>query len=149
MKKLLGYVALAAVVFAGYYIYTNYIEYGKRIKINDHLEVYMKGKDVTEDEAKKLGNFFAESWKDDKGQKSLQLMKENGTYVVKMVVDEKKLKADSTLDESFTEIRTLIEQQIFKRSKVRLTLTDDQLKDIKSFDEHSQPSNSKDSSTVK
>ncbi len=151
MKKLLSTLLIIGLVAGGYWAYTNYFEYGKRIKINSNLEVYIKGKDVTDEEAKKLGNFFAETWKENKQEKSLQLMKQNGTYIVKMVVDEKKLKEDPSLDVSFMAIRILIEEQVFKGSKVKLTLTDDHMKDVRSFDENTQPrtKDATDSSTVK
>ncbi len=141
MKKLLPTLLIAALVFGGIWYYDNYVAYGKKVTINDNLEVFMKGDGVTEDDAKKLGNYFAETWKENKNDKSFQLSKDAAGYVVKMVVDEDKLKADSTLDLSFMAIQTLLETEVFKGSKVKLVLTNNKFKEIKSFDGNSSPQN--------
>lgn len=52
-----------------------------------------------------------------------------------MVVDEEKIKTDSTLDVSFMALRMLIEEQVFKGSKVKLILTNNKFKDLKTFDD--------------
>ena len=83
--------------------------YGKKVKINDTLEVYLKGDSVTESDAKKLGNYISGLTKDSKNEKSFQLSKDSGSYVVKMVVDGDKVKTDSTLDASFIAFKALIE----------------------------------------
>lgn len=134
MKKLLSILLIAGFVFGGLWYYDNYIAYGKKVTINDNLEVFMKGDNVTEDDAKKLGNYFAETWKENKNDKSFQLSKDASGYVVKMVVDEEKLKADSSLNVSFMAIQILLEAEVFKGSKVKLVLTNNKFKDIKSFD---------------
>lgn len=141
MKKLFPTLLIAALVFGGIWYYDNYIAYGKKVTINDNLEVFMKGDGVTEDDAKKLGNYFAETWKENKNDKSFQLSKDAAGYVVKMVVDEDKLKADSTLDLSFMAIQTLLETEVFKGSKVKLVLTNNKFKEIKSFDGNSSSQN--------
>ena len=66
--------------------------YGKRVKINDRIEVYIKN-GATEDEAKSLGNYIDTVWKGATNQKSFQLSKDSGQYTVRMVVDENKIKA--------------------------------------------------------
>lgn len=108
--------------------------YGKKIKINDTLEVYVKGDNVHDTDAQKLGNYFAELWKDSQNEKSLQLMKDDSAYIVKMVVDEEKLKSDSTLIAGFTAIRFLLETQVFNGQPVKFMVTDDHLKTIRTFD---------------
>jgi hypothetical protein len=107
--------------------------YVKKVKINDNLEVYLKGDNVSETDAKKLGNYITTLMTDSRNDKSFQLSKDSGTYVVKMVVDEDKLKADSTIDVSFIALKSLIELEVFKNSKVKLVITDNQFKDIRSF----------------
>lgn len=109
-------------------------EYGKKVKINDTIDVYLKDDNVTEADAKKLGNFFAETWKDQKNHKSFQLSKENGQYIVRFSVDVEKVKNDKLIDVSFMAIQFLIESQAFPGSKVKLILTDDHFKDFKTFD---------------
>lgn len=117
--------------------------YGKRVKINDRIEVYIKN-GATEDEAKIFGNYIDTVWKGATNQKSFQLSKDSGQYTVRMVVDENKIKADSSLDVSFIAIQFLLEQQVFKSSKVRLILTDDHFKDLKAFESTATDSNRQD-----
>lgn len=121
--------------------------YGKAVKINDSLEVFIKGDSTTEADAKKLGNYLADLWKEDKNHKSIQLVKENGEFNVKMVANQEVLKADPSLESAFAIVRALIEENVFKGSKVKLTLTDDKFKDIKTFDGGSEniPAAKKDS----
>lgn len=109
--------------------------YGKKVTINNTLEIYIKGDSTTEADAKKMGNYLAETWKDLDNKKSFQLIKENGTYIVKMVVDEEKVKSDSTLDVSFMALRMLIAEEVFKGSVVKLVLTNNKFKDIKAYEE--------------
>src|SRR5688572_7155959 len=104
--------------------------HGKKIKISDHTEIFIKH-DATEAEAKKLGNFIDSTWKEQTNDKSFQLSKDSGKYTVRMVVDENKVKNDTTLDISFQAIQFLIEDQVFKGSKVTLILTDNKFNDIK------------------
>jgi PBP1b-binding outer membrane lipoprotein LpoB len=131
MKKIFS--AIAVIIILASCSFLN--PYGKKVKINDSLEVYIKGDSTTEEDAKKLGNYLAETWKDLTNKKSFQLIKENGGYTVKMVVDEEKVKNDSTLDLSFTALKMLIETQVFNGSKVKLVLTNNKFKDIKTFDD--------------
>lgn len=105
-------------------------DYGKKVKVSDHTEIFIKN-DATEDEAKKLGNYIDSTWKEQTNEKSFQLSKDSGNYTVRMVVDEAKVKADTTLDVSFQAIQFLIADQVFKGSKVTLILTDNKFNDIK------------------
>ena len=104
--------------------------YGKKIKISDRTEIFIK-QDATEAEAKKLGNFIDSTWEEQTNDKSFQLTKAGGNYTVRMVVDENKIKNDTTLDISFQAIQFLIEEEVFKGSKVSLILTDNKFRDIK------------------
>ena len=109
------------------------LSYGKKVKINDSLEVYIKGDSVTEDDGRKLGNYLAELWKDAHNEKSLQLTKESGAYIVRMVVDEKMVKQDTSLNASFEAVKSLLETEVFKTDKIKFIITDNQFNDIKSF----------------
>ena len=111
--------------------------YGKKVIINDKLEVYLKGDNVTEADARKLGAYIDTTWKDATNKKSFQLCKDSGQYVVRMVVDEKKVKSDNSLDVSFMALQMLFESQVFNNNKVKLILTDDHFKDVKTFYSHS------------
>ena len=125
MKKIILPLLLSLVAFA------SCNTYGKKVKISDHLEVYLKGDNVTEAEAKKLGTYIDTLWKDAKNDKSFQLSKDSGQYVVRMVVDEKKYKEDPSLSASFTALQILFETQVFTGSKVKLILTDNTFNDLK------------------
>lgn len=131
MKKNIYLLILIANVFGACNIFS---PYGKKVTINPTLEVYIKGDSTTEADAKKLGNFLAETWKESTNQKSFQLIKENGGYTVKMVVDEEKVKADSTLELSFLTIKMLLETEVFKGSRVKFVLTNNKFKAIKTYD---------------
>ena len=131
MKKILSFIAIA-IFFTSCSIFS---PYGKKVTINDKLEIYIKGDSTTEADAKKLGTYLAETWKETTNQKSFQLKKESNDYQVRMVVDEEKIKTDSTLDVSFMALRMLIEEQVFKGSKVKLILTNNKFKDLKTFDD--------------
>lgn len=108
-------------------------DYGKKVKINDSLEVYLKGDSVTENDAKKLGKYIADLSGDAKNDKSLQLSKDSGKYVVRMVVDEGKMKGDTTIDVSFMALKTLIETEVFNGQSIKFTITDNRFNDIKSY----------------
>lgn len=123
---------MMVVLFAACSIFS---PYGKKVTINNSLEIYIKGDSTTETDARKLGDYLTKTWKDITNKKSFQLIKENGGYTVKMVVDTEKLKADSTLDISFMALRMLIADEVFKGSKVKLVLTDNKFKDVKTFDD--------------
>jgi len=110
--------------------------YGKKVKVSDNTEIFIKN-DATEAEAKKLGNYFDSTWKEQTNKKSFQLSKDSGNYTVRMVVDEDKVKNDTTLDVSFQAIQFLIEEQVFKGSKVTLILTDNKFNDIRTVKSNS------------
>ncbi len=107
--------------------------YGKRVEINDRIEVYLNGDSVTETDAKALGNYIANMDKDGKNQKSFQLSKEQGVFVVKMPVDTTQNKIDASLDASFQALRLLIEMEVFKNQPVSLVLTDNKFNPFKTY----------------
>ena len=106
--------------------------YGKRVEINKEIEIFIKN-GATEEEARKLGTYIDTSWTSSNNKISFLLSKDSGFYTVRMVVDENKIKADSTLDGSFRAMQYLIEEQVFKGNKVKLILTDDRFNDIKIY----------------
>lgn len=128
MKKLFA-ILTALIAFA--FISCN--NYGKKVTIDDTMEVYMKGDSINETLAKKVGNYLAKLWSESKQKKSLQLLKDSGVYTVKMVVDENKLKQDSTIDISFMALKTLLEAEVFNNQQIKFVLTDNTFKDIKAY----------------
>lgn len=111
---------------------------GKKIKVSDRTEVYIKN-DATEADARKMGNYFDSTWKEQTNEKSFQLSKDSGNYTVRMVIDTTGYEKDSSLNESFMAIQFLIQDQIFKGSKVKLILTDNKFNDFKTIDGSSSP----------
>jgi hypothetical protein len=97
------------------------------------MEVYLKGDSVNENQAKKMGEYLVKLWNDSKQQKSLQLSKDSGLYVVKMVVDEDKVKKDTTVDVAFIALKTLLETEVFNNQQIKFVLTDNTFNDIKSY----------------
>jgi hypothetical protein len=131
MKKLFLPVLLAFSLFT----FIGCQSYGKRVKINEHLEVFAK-KEATEEEAKKLGEYLQTLNTENKEQKSIQLEKEKETYSVRMVVGEDALK-DKQLEASFSALQYLIKENVFPGKTVKLILTDDSFNDKKTVPEMS------------
>jgi hypothetical protein len=130
MKKIFLLVAVAISIVSC----NLFSPYGKAVKINDSLEVYIKGDSTTEADAKKLGSYLAELWKENSNHKSIQLLKEQNAFIVKMVADEKVLKADPSLEAAFSTVRDLIEANVFTGSIVKLILTNEKFEDIKVYE---------------
>jgi P pilus assembly chaperone PapD len=128
MRKLFS---ILAVLIAFVLVSCN--NYGKKVKIDDTMEVYLKGDSVNENQAKKMGNYLVKLWSDSKQQKSLQLSKDSGLYIVKMVVDEDKFKKDTTVDVAFIALKTLLETEVFNNQQIKFVLTDNTFNDIKSY----------------
>jgi hypothetical protein len=80
-----------------------------------------------------MGNYLTDLWKESKNEKSFQLSKDSGMYVVRMVVDEDKLRKDSTADAGFTFLKLMLQSQVFDNNAVRFVLTDEYFKDIKTY----------------
>jgi hypothetical protein len=112
--------------------------YGEKVKINDKIEVYLLGDSVTEADAKALGNYIVSLDKENKNEKSFQLSKESGVYIVKMPVDQSQVKIDASMDASFTALRMLFELEVFKGKDVSLVLADNQFKPFKTYSRETQ-----------
>ena len=123
MKKLIILLVLSSSFFL-----VSCNDYGKKVKISDKTEIYIK-KDATEDEAKKLGAYIESLSKDD-NEKSFQLSKESGDYTVRMVINQEEVKKDPSLAQSFMALRFLFNDKVFTGSKVKMILTDDHFKDL-------------------
>ena len=97
------------------------------------MEIYVKGDAATENDAQKPCNFLADLWKDTTNMKSLQLTKDKGAFVVKMVVGEKKVTTDSSFNSAFTAIKKLLETEVFKYGLVNFIITDSRFNEIKGY----------------
>jgi hypothetical protein len=151
MKKIFLLIAIACISIVSCNLFS---PYGKAVKINDSLEVYIKGDSTTEADAKKLGNYLAELWKENTNHKSIQLQKDQQAYIVRMVADEKVLKTDPSLESVFSAVRDVIEENVFPGSTVKLILTNEKFEDIKVYKKESPaeiqgPSTTRDSTNSK
>lgn len=108
-------------------------DYGRKIEVNDTVDVYIKGDSVNEEDARRLGEYITEYAGYSKNEKSLQLSKRKGTYVVKMVVGQEKLKNGSVSEENFANLKSLLQREVFKNQPVKLTITDNNFVELKSF----------------
>ena len=128
MRKLvLAGLIVATIVFAGCQ------PYGKKVKINENMEVYVKG-EATEEEAKKLGDYIASFDPSGTNHKSIQLSKDSGIYTVRFVVAENDA-TDMSMDDSFRAVRELIKENILPGQQVRMILTDDKFNDKRIVEE--------------
>jgi len=111
-------------------------EYGDKVQINAKSEVYYK-EGVSEAEAKKLGDFLLKKeYFNSTDERSAQLTKENGEYVVKFVVNEEKLNQDKdNVMLGFKVWQMWIQDNVFNGAKTKLVLTDDKFKDVQQVGE--------------
>ena len=106
--------------------------------INDQSEVYYKGEGVTEDDARKLGDFLlSQGYFNTVDQRSVQLSREKDSYVVKMVVDEEKVNTDETVLTGFKVWQMWIEESVFNGKQTKIVLANTELKTIKEVGEFS------------
>ncbi|MDB5192694.1 MAG: hypothetical protein JWQ96_2257 [Segetibacter sp.] len=124
---------LAALIITATTLFASCTNYGKKVKINDHLEVYIK-KDATEEEGKKLGEYLQSLDTENKNQKSIQLQKENDLFTVRLVVPDDALK-NTELESSFQALQMLIKENVFPGKTVRLILSDDKFSDKRTVKE--------------
>ena len=127
-KNLLLLLALFSMVLTSCNLFN---DYGKKVKIGNN-EVFYKGEGVTEEEAKKLGEYLKkDAYFDDKTEKSVQLTKSGSDYVVRLVVDKDKLdlKNTATMNQYWV-MQHILSENVFNGAKTRVVLADTKLKDI-------------------
>jgi hypothetical protein len=102
--------------------------YGKKLTFNGG-EVYYTDQ-VTEADAKKLGEYLVKEKFFDGTRKTVQLNKTGSTIEVRMVVKKDGEKAPNTV-ETFTSVATELSQNVFNGAKVVVHLCDDHLKTLR------------------
>lgn len=111
-------------------IFTACTDYGKKVK-HGHIEVYYKD-GITEDMAQKTADFVYQIDKDQNNDtiksKSMQLVKNGDTVLVRMVANKSKL--EKLTDEPFTALANLFSDSLYKSTPVNVDLTDDNFKTI-------------------
>jgi len=106
--------------------------YGKKAQINSKSEVYYKGDGVTEADAKKLGAFLVQNgFFNNTDERSVQLSKDSGAYVIRLVVDTDKVnKNKEEILSSFKAWQYIIAQNVFPDAETKLVLTNDHFEDF-------------------
>lgn len=126
MKKLLTAVLAMTVLL------TACTNHGKKMKVEGTKgEVYYKGDGVTEDDAKKLGDFLKEQqfFNNEKGA-SVQLMKEGEEYTVRFVYDKKVYDTLKGAEEAFKLLAIKASKDLFGDKKVKIALANKTFKDF-------------------
>lgn len=103
-------------------------QYGEKLEFNGGELYYTKN--VTEAEAKKLGEYLVKEEFYDGKEKTVQLDKEGGTYQFRMVVVEDKRNDESTL-EIFKTFASQISKDVFNDAPVEVHVCDENLKTLK------------------
>ena len=134
MRKILLCAVAVSVLLTSCDLFGNF---GKKVEINEKNHVYYKGEGVTEDEAKKLGNYFVEAGAfDGKEEKSVQLSKDGDAYVVRLVIKEDVINKERERYETiFWYWQELLSENVFDGKKTKVILTDDKFKDLVTRDE--------------
>ena len=129
MKKfLLGLLLITAI--------TSCTDYGKKHKVEGTKgEVYYKGEGVTEEDAKKTGEFLRKErfFNDGKGA-SVQISKEGDAYLMRFVYDKDVYDTLKNVDELFKLLANRASKNIFDGKKVNIALASRTFKDYKTID---------------
>jgi hypothetical protein len=121
---------LIAVVLIGIALLriTSWNNYGKELTFNGG-ELYYTSQ-VTEADAKKLGEYLVKEKFFDGTRKTVQLNKNGGTYEFRMVMIKDGEKAPNTV-ETFTAVAKELGENVFNGGKVVVHLCDDRLKTLR------------------
>lgn len=108
-----------------------------RVKIAKQGIVYYRGRGVTKEEAKKLGEYLAEiKYFNDDNTKMVFLTQKDGEYIVRFVVDRKKVKEnEEDVVHAFKVFQHLISLKVFSGQKSNVLLTDTRMKDLQDVGE--------------
>lgn len=113
--------------------------YGKKIKVEGTKgEVYYKGDGVTEDDAKKTGQFLKEQsfFNNEKGA-SVQISKDGDAYTMRFVYDKTVFDTLKNAEDMFKIVAAQASKEVFNGKKVNIALANKTFKDYKTiaFDE--------------
>jgi hypothetical protein len=112
---------------------TSCSNYGKMLTFNGG-ELYYTPQ-VTETEARKLGEYLVKEKFFDGTKKTVQLAKNNGTYEFRMVVLKDGEKAPDA-DKTFTAVAKELSDNVFSGGKVAVHLCDNRLKTLRVIPEN-------------
>jgi hypothetical protein len=99
--------------------------------------VYYKGRGVTKEDAKKLGDYLVEiGYFNNDNTKMVFLTQKDGEYNVRFVVDRKKVKEnEEDVVHAFKVFQHLISLKVFGGQKSNVLLTDTKMKDMQDVGE--------------
>ena len=123
MKMKLLFFCLTALV-----LFSSCDNYGKRIEFGKS-EVYYKGKGVTEEQAKKLGEYLVtKAYMTEQKAQSVQLEHDGKDYVVRFAYDDKAV--TDNIRFIFWKLQYNLSKDVFGDKPVRVALADEKLKDF-------------------
>lgn len=108
--------------------------YGTKLKVGDEDELYYTDK-VTEDEAKKMGDFLLENkilFVNDGNTVSAQMDKDGDVVIVRFVVQEKFFE-DKTIHNQFQMIADMLSFRLYNGGPVEAHICNDKLKTQKAM----------------
>ena len=132
LKILTSIVSVLALGYYGWRLFGN--PNGKKYAFDKKHNIYYKGKDLTETNAKDLAEYLKEQEYFTGDKAAIQISKTDATkdtVNLKFVVDEAKLTPD--IEKEFLQLGTLIPKKVFNGAPVDVYLADDQLDDIKNL----------------
>lgn len=109
--------------------------YGKKIKVEGtKAEIYYKGDGVTEDDAKKTGEFLKEASLFNAGKEaSIQLTKEGEVFTIRLVYDKEVADTMKGIEDAFKIIGAQASKDVFGGKKVNIALANKSFKDYKTI----------------
>ena len=125
MKKAMYFLFICMV-----FLFTSCNRFGKKIKISDRTDIYIRDNSVTEAEARLLGNFIDNIYQSEYARR-FQIAKDSGIYNIRMIVDKGEFERNPALDQTYMALRSLIQTKVFPSSKVKLMLSNDEFQEYK------------------
>ena len=108
--------------------------YGKKIKVEGTKgEVYYKGDGLTENDAKKTGEFLKQQFFTPDKAASVQLTKEGEEYTIHFAYDKKVFDTLKGVEDAFKVIGVKASKEVFGGKKVTIALADRSFKDYKTI----------------
>jgi hypothetical protein len=127
MKKALCFLFICTI-----FLFVSCNRFGKKIKISDRTDIYMRDNSVTDAEARRFGDFIDHVYQSEYARR-FQIAKDSGVYNIRMIVDKAEFERNTALDQSYMTLRFLIQTKVFPSSKVKLMLSNDEFQEYKTI----------------
>lgn len=128
--RVIGFIiALGALGYYGYQLIAK--PNGKKYTVNDKHHIYYKGDGVTEEDAKKAGNYFNSIglFGDTDMDVQIDAEKNSSDMMVRFIVDKSKVTPE--VETGFLNIGNDMAAKIYPNKTLHIILTDDHFDDIK------------------